>query len=96
VGHTPSLRALKAIDIDVLPDGRGAPPGSGTATTGQAVYASRCATCHGPSGTEGPQDMLAGGQGSLKAPARPLKTIGSSWPFATSPDVTSTAAPRRR
>src|SRR5439155_6168239 len=31
----------------------------------------------------GPQDVLVGGHGSLKAPARPLKTIGSYWPYAT-------------
>ena len=38
--------------------------------------------CHGPTGTEGPQDVLAGGQGSL-ATAAPRKTVGSYWPFAT-------------
>ena len=31
---------------------------------------------------EGPQDVLAGGQGSL-ATSRPQKTIGSYWPYAT-------------
>ena len=30
----------------------------------------------------GPQDILVGGRGSL-ATARPLKTIGSYWPYAT-------------
>jgi S-disulfanyl-L-cysteine oxidoreductase SoxD len=83
IGHPPSPDMLKAIDIEVLPDGRGAPPGRATATTGQMVYTNRCATCHGPSGREGPQDVLVGGDGTLKAPARPLKTVGSYWPYAT-------------
>jgi cytochrome c len=77
---------LKAIDVDVLPDGRGLPSGSGTAAGGKDAYIKRCLTCHGPTGTEGPQDVLSGGQGSLKAatPAsRPLKTVGSYWPYAT-------------
>jgi cytochrome c len=46
------------------------------------VYDARCTTCHGPNGTEGPQDVLVGGRGTLAA-ARPLKTIGSYWPYAT-------------
>ena len=33
-------------------------------------------------GREGPQDVLAGGQGSLTT-ARPQKTVGSYWPYAT-------------
>jgi cytochrome c len=53
--------------------------------TGKDVYTARCATCHGPSGVEGPQDVLVGGRGSLaaKAASRPLKTVGSYWPYAT-------------
>jgi S-disulfanyl-L-cysteine oxidoreductase SoxD len=82
LGHTPSPDALRAIDIEILPDGRGLPPGSGTATAGQTVYTNRCATCHGPSGKEGPQDLLVGGQGTL-ASKQPIKTVGSYWPYAT-------------
>ena len=41
-----------------------------------------CATCHGPSGTEGPMDKLAGGRGTLDS-AKPVKTVGSFWPYAT-------------
>jgi cytochrome c len=86
VGHPPTPAELARIDIEVLPDGRGLPAGSGTAATGKDVYTARCVTCHGPSGTEGPQDVLVGGRGSLPAkapPSRPLKTIGSYWPYAT-------------
>jgi cytochrome c len=82
VGRAPRPDDLKAIDIEVMPDGRGLPPGSGTVAAGKAVYTSRCETCHGPSGTEGPQDILAGGLGSL-ATSRPQKTVGSYWPYAT-------------
>jgi cytochrome c len=82
LGHTPSPDRLKAIDIEVTPDGRGLAPGNGSAAAGKDVYARRCETCHGPTGTEGPQDVLVGGKGSL-ATERPLKTVGSYWPFAT-------------
>ena len=58
-------------------------PGSGTAQAGKVVFDSRCVTCHGATAREGPQDVLVGGQGTL-ASAKPLKTVGSFWPYATS------------
>ena len=64
------------------PDGEGLPPGRATAAEGRALYDRRCASCHGPTGQEGPDDRLAGGQGSL-AGDRPSKTVGSYWPAAT-------------
>lgn len=79
VGRAPKPGELQAIDIDVTPDGRGLLPGAGTAAAGKDVYTRRCETCHGPTGKEGPQDVLVGGQGSL-ATSRPQKTIGSYWP----------------
>jgi len=86
IGRPPTAGELKQIDIDVLPDGRGLSPGSGTASVGKDVYAARCVTCHGPTGTEGPQDVLVGGGGTLAArggASRPVKTVGSYWPYAT-------------
>ena len=82
IGHTPSADRLRQIDIDVTPDGKGLPPGSGTAAKGKDVYTRRCETCHGPTGKEGPQENLTGGRGSL-ATAKPIKSVGSYWPYAT-------------
>ena len=82
VGHPPKAEALKQIDIDVRPDGAGLLPGSGTAAKGKDVYTRRCETCHGPTGKEGPQEVLTGGKGSL-ATSKPQKTVGSYWPYAT-------------
>ena len=69
-------------DIDVRPDGKGLPPGSGTVAHGKQVFAENCAACHGDNGVGGIKDRLAGGQGTL-ASAAPLKTVGSFWPYAT-------------
>jgi cytochrome c len=82
VGRPPAPAELSTMDIDVLPDGKGLPAGSGTAIAGKDVYTRRCETCHGPTGKEGPQDVLAGGQASLTT-SRPQKTVGSYWPYAT-------------
>ena len=74
---------VAAWDIDVRPDGAGLPPGSGSALEGEEIYSERCAYCHGDFG-EGIDrwPVLAGGQGTLTAD-RPVKTIGSYWPFAS-------------
>ena len=66
----------------VGPDGEGLPAGGGTAAEGRALYDRRCAVCHGPTGQEGPDDRLAGGQGSLAGDGA-RKTVGSYWPAAT-------------
>jgi cytochrome c len=69
-------------NIDVAPDGAGLPPGSGDVAQGEAVFAEKCAACHGEKGAGGLADRLVGGQGSLGT-AKPIKTVGSYWPYAT-------------
>lgn len=68
--------------LTILPDGTGLPPGSGTAAAGAGIYAQKCQACHGEAGAGGPNDRLVGGQGTI-ASDRPVKTIGSYWPYAT-------------
>lgn len=81
-GRPATAAEIAAWNIDIDPTGAGLPPGQGTVQQGAAVYANKCAACHGPTGTEGPKDRLVGGQGSL-ATDNPIKTIGSFWPYAT-------------
>jgi hypothetical protein len=73
---------LAAWDIDVAPDGRGLPAGSGDVVTGRHVYAAKCASCHGAQGQGLVGDRLVGGRGTL-ASANPQRTVGSYWPYAT-------------
>ncbi|GEM_PF-173551 len=71
-------------DISIGPDGKGLPAGSGTPAQGKAIYAQKCAACHGATGegsASGPR--LFGGIGTLKAPAQPVQTVGSYWPYPT-------------
>ena len=82
LGQPASEHEMAAWNIDVSPDGQGLPPGQGTVKQGAEIYAAKCAVCHGPTGKEGPNEVLVGGQGSLRT-AKPLKTIGSYWPYAT-------------
>jgi S-disulfanyl-L-cysteine oxidoreductase SoxD len=73
---------VKLWDIDVRPDGKGLPEGSGTVAHGKSVYEDNCAACHGANGQDGIKDRLVGGQGTL-ASDKPIKTVGSFWPYAT-------------
>ena len=82
LGRPASEEEIRAWDIDVAPNGEGLPPGRGTVKQGSEVFTAKCASCHGPTGTEGPKDRLVGGQGTLATP-KPIRTIGSYWPYAT-------------
>ena len=82
IGRSATDEELRAWNIDVSPGGEGLPPGEGTVKRGAQVYAAKCAACHGPTGTEGPKDRLVGGHNTLQTP-KPVRTIGSYWPYAT-------------
>ncbi len=82
LGRVATDEEVRGWDIDVGPDGAGLPLGEGSVADGAKVYAQYCASCHGATGVEGPMPKLVGGQGSLASP-KPVKTIGSHWPYAT-------------
>ncbi len=81
LGREATADEVAAWDIDVRPDGAGLPEGKGTVEQGEAVFAEKCAACHGDFG-EGVDrwPVLAGGHDSLTED-RPVKTIGSYWPY---------------
>lgn len=81
LGTKATPEQVKGWDIDVRPDGKGLPEGKGSVAKGEEIFAERCASCHGDFG-EGVDrwPVLAGGQDTL-ASDRPVKTIGSYWPY---------------
>ena len=80
IGRPAHSEEIAAWDVDVLPDGRGLPAGSGNAYDGEEIFAERCASCHGDF-AEGVDNwpVLAGGFDTL-ADEDPVKTVGSYWP----------------
>ena len=82
VGRAPTADEIRQWSISVRPDGKGLPEGKGTAAGGEETYANRCARCHGAHGEGRDSVALVGGSGSLNTP-RPLKTVASYWPYAT-------------
>ena len=83
IGKIATKIEIAGWDIDVRPDGVGAPKGSGNAIDGEEIYVNRCAACHGDFG-EGVDrwPALVGGDGTL-ASHDPEKTTGSYWPYAS-------------
>ncbi|UYV35930.1 c-type cytochrome [Rhodobacteraceae bacterium D3-12] len=81
LGRVALPEEVTAWDIDVRPDGMGLPEGRGNVADGEEIFAEKCAVCHGDFG-EGVDrwPVLAGGQGTL-SDMRPVKTIGSYWPY---------------
>lgn len=82
LGRVATGEEIAGWDVSIPPSGAGLPAGSGTAKQGASVYAAKCAACHGEKGAGRPADALAGGIGSL-ATAKPVRTVGSYWPYAT-------------
>ncbi|VXC94010.1 Cytochrome biogenesis protein CcdA [Burkholderia sp. 8Y] len=82
IGAPLSTADIAAWNIDVAPDGRGLPAGSGDVATGAHIFAAKCAACHGANGEGGMGDRLIGGRGTL-ASDKPVRTVGSYWPYAT-------------
>ena len=83
LGEVATAEQVAGWDIDVRPDGLGAPVGTGNAFDGEEVYADRCASCHGDFGEAVDNwPVLVGGEGTL-ASHDPVKTTGSYWPYAS-------------
>ena len=82
VGRPPTPEEIRELGSAIAPDGTGLPAGSGTVAAGREIFAAQCARCHGPNGEGDIGARLVGGQGTLATP-RPLKTVGSFWPYAT-------------
>ena len=50
VGRAATAAEIAAWDIDVRPDLKGLPPGSGSVAKGQEIWEAKCASCHGTFG----------------------------------------------
>ena len=47
IGRSATAAEIKAWDIDVRPDFKGLPPGSGSVARGQQIWETKCESCHG-------------------------------------------------
>jgi mono/diheme cytochrome c family protein len=90
IGRAATTQEVAALDIDVGPDGAGLPAGKGSVADGAALYAAKCAQCHGPKGEGMPPAYPpivgrdpAGESFEFAKDAKIAKTIGNYWSNAT-------------
>lgn len=85
VGREATPKEVAAWDIDVRPDFKGLPAGSGSVAKGQDVWESKCASCHGFFGESGEvfsplaggvtkEDIKSGNVANLRNTAYPGRT----------------------
>jgi len=87
LGRAATPDEIRRLDIDVRPDGTGLPEGRGTVAQGAAIYAAKCASCHGKSGEGASFDRLvatdAGDNFAFGRDPRLARAIGNYWPYAS-------------
>ena len=85
VGRAATPKEVAAWDIDVRPDFKGLPAGSGSVAQGQDIWEAKCASCHGVFGESNQvfsplvggtteQDVRTGRVARLSDPAYPSRT----------------------
>jgi cytochrome c len=74
---------IKPWDISILPDGTNLPPGNGMAAQGAAIFAQKCALCHGENGKGGIAAALVGRDPPLDSGIDAGKTIANFWEYPT-------------
>jgi cytochrome c len=87
IGRAATAEDIKKLDIDVMPDGRGLPPGKGSVAEGAAVYAAKCASCHGKTGEGATAERLvatdSGKNFDFAMNGKLVRAVGNYWPYAT-------------
>jgi S-disulfanyl-L-cysteine oxidoreductase SoxD len=75
--------AIANWDISILPDGTGLPKGSGTSEQGAAIFAEKCAACHGDNGRGGGPAAALVEERKVVDISAAQKTIKNFWPYST-------------
>jgi mono/diheme cytochrome c family protein len=86
IGSTPTKEEIEAWDISIGPDGKGLPPGQGSAKDGAPIFAAKCAVCHGDQGQGGKiGPRVVGGIADTETltTLHPVRSVGGYWPYAT-------------
>ena len=87
LGTPASAEDIRRLDIDVMPNGWGLPPGQGSVTEGRKLYAEQCGVCHGDQGQGGSAAALTSSApvdaASMADDPSVTRTIGNYWPYAT-------------
>jgi hypothetical protein len=86
IGTPATPQEIQAEEISISPQGKGLPPGSGTAKRGALIFADKCAVCHGSNaegGKIGPALVTDKDAHDTLTTMRPVRSLAAYWPYAT-------------
>ncbi len=85
IGRAATAKELAAWDIDVRPDFKGLPPGSGSVAQGQDLWEAKCASCHGIFGESNEvfSPLVGGTTAADVASGRVARLLDPSFPGRT-------------
>jgi len=85
LGRDATPLEVAAWDIDVRPDFKGLPAGSGSVAQGQAIWEGKCASCHGFFGESGEKfsPVIGGVQQQDLATGRVANLVTPDYPWRT-------------
>jgi cytochrome c len=86
IGAPATKQEIEAEDISISREGKGLPPGSGSAKEGAGIYLAKCAVCHGPNGEGakiGPALVTDKNAHESLTTMKPIRSLGAYWPYAT-------------
>lgn len=85
IGRTATAEEVAAWDIDVRPDFKGLPSGSGSVEEGEEVWEAKCVSCHGTFGESNEvfTPMIGGTTEADVASGRVAALVGNSQPQKT-------------
>jgi len=105
IGRPATTAEIRAWDIDVRPDFKGLPPGSGSVEDGEGIWLEKCAVCHGDFGDSNEyfspialgnvteDDIESGRVEALSDPGRPRTTLMKLATLSTLWDFINRAMP---
>jgi len=86
IGTPATKPEIQAEDFSISREGKGLPPGSGSAKEGAGIFAEKCAVCHGANGEGakiGPALVTDKNAYETLTTMKPVRSLGAYWPYAT-------------
>jgi cytochrome c len=86
IGTSATKQEIQAEDISISREGKGLPPGSGSAKVGVVIFVEKCAVCHGINGEDakiGPALVTDKDAHETLTTMKPVRSLGAYWPYAT-------------
>ena len=86
IGAPATQQEIQAEDISISREGKGLPPGSGSAKEGAGIFVAKCAVCHGMNGEGakiGPALVTDKDAHESLTTMKPVRSLAAYWPYAT-------------